>query len=966
MAELSVATNSVVSPALVGRAGELRRLIDATATSPALVVVGGEAGVGKTRLVSEFATAAARDGRRTLLGRCHRIRESFPLGPVIDAVRGLGAELAGLELSPVAGALRAFLPELTEVLPAPLEPLDDRAAERHRVFRGFVDVFSALGPTVLILEDLHAADDQTGDFVHYLLHESLPDLSVVVTHRNETVAPRVRALAADLPTTTRRADVSVDPLGPEAAGELAAAIMGVETVSAEFAAYLCERTSGLPFAIEELIALLRARGSLVQRRSGSWARRALAELDVPTRIRDSVLERVSHLGDAAARTVEAAAVLQVAVPVPLLVATSQVPGDEAMRGIGEALASGVLTEQDDGIGFRHPLAAQAVYENLPSPRRQLLHGTAAAELAAAEPEPLGQIAHHLRHAGRLDDWVVAAERAADQAFELGDDAEAVRLLEDVLRHAPAAPEQRGRLAVKLGQAAIEASRAHDVTGLLSEVLDEELPAPIRGELRFRLGGLLHDAGTELMRAHQLFADAVPDLDHRPDLKAWAMVVLGIPMAGDRDPAEHRAWLDRALAVVPEIADVRFQVFLLGKIAMVHVPLGDPQWRSTIARVERATNGRPRHRREINAYWSVGTQATYAGHHDAADRLLSAGLEAASGDAGARMERSLRSGLALLRYCRGSWAGLADEAAALVDELAGNPRARIDGQTAAACLALAQGGLDAAHTALEQVIDLADELGGFDVVPISTAALLRLSVARGTPDAGLTVADRMFQAVEPRGVLVPAARALPAVAEAMVEAGRHDDAHEVVTTYAHRLGDLDAPLAPAALEHARGFVRLGAGDLGLAAGHFARAASLYEPLLCPYESAQARELAATSMLAETTGTVPDDSEAARLLLGALATYRDLGADWDAGRARQLARRHGLPVPGRHRGGRRSYGSALSPREREVAELAAKGRTNKEIAAELYLSVNTVARHITTAMRKLGIRSRAAIAQRLDRT
>ncbi|RIQ23130.1 response regulator transcription factor, partial [Jiangella rhizosphaerae] len=94
------------------------------------------------------------------------------------------------------------------------------------------------------------------------------------------------------------------------------------------------------------------------------------------------------------------------------------------------------------------------------------------------------------------------------------------------------------------------------------------------------------------------------------------------------------------------------------------------------------------------------------------------------------------------------------------------------------------------------------------------------------------------------------------------------------------------------------------------------------------------------------------------------YRDLGAEWDAGRATSAARRHGLSVPARHRGGRRGYGSQLSPREREVAELAAKGRSNKEIAAELYLSVNTVARHITTAMRKLGVRSRAAIAHQLD--
>lgn len=968
MAETSDAPHRLVSPAIVGRDGELRRAVAAVTASPALVVIAGEAGIGKTRLVSELAAEATRAGRRVLPGRCHSLREPFPLGPVIEAVRGLGDRLGELELSPVAGALRPFLPELAQVLPPPPEPLGDRAAERHRVFRGFVDVVAAAGPAVLILEDLHWAEEQTGDFVGYLLAESLPDLAVVVTYRPESVDPRLRALAADLPAGTTLTEVTLTPLGPREVGALAASIIGVDAVSDEFAAYLSERTSGLPFAVEELVALLQERGTLVQRSGGGWARRALDELDVPTRIRDSVLERVARLGPAAGQVVEAAAVLQVPVPLSLLVATAPLERGEALRAVGEALESGVLAEHGDAVGFRHPLAAQAVYEDLSSPRRLLLHdraatALAAAALAAASPAPAGQLAHHLRHAGRLDEWVAAAERAAEQAFELSNDAEAVRILEDVLRQAPATPEQRGRLALMLGEAAVEASRSQDVADLLGTVLDEDLPAPVRGELRFRLGGLLHDAGTELLRAHQLFADAVDDLGHRPDLKAWAMVVLGLPMAGDADPAEHRAWLQRALTVVPEIPDPAFQVFLLGKIAMVQLPTGDPSWRITADRVERQTGGDPRHRREINAYWSIGTQATYAGHHELADRLLTAGLTAAAGGDGVRgdtrMERSLRSGLALLRYCQGSWDGLADDAAVLMDELAGNPRARIDGEAAAACLALARGDLDGAQVALTAVVELVDELSGFDLLPIPMTALLRLAVARGEAGTVLDRADRLLATAEPKGVLAPTVRALPAVAEALVAGGRASDAEQVLRSFAGRIDGLDVPLAPAALAHAQGFVRLGAGDLGGAAERFATAAARYTPLRAPYEAAQAREHAATALL--TPSSTP--SQAGTELLAALAAYRELGAEWDAGRATLVARRHGLSVPARHRGGRRGYGSELSPREREVAELAAKGRSNKEIAAELYLSVNTVARHITTAMRKLEVRSRAAIAHRL---
>jgi DNA-binding NarL/FixJ family response regulator len=107
----------------------------------------------------------------------------------------------------------------------------------------------------------------------------------------------------------------------------------------------------------------------------------------------------------------------------------------------------------------------------------------------------------------------------------------------------------------------------------------------------------------------------------------------------------------------------------------------------------------------------------------------------------------------------------------------------------------------------------------------------------------------------------------------------------------------------------------------------------------------------------------DARAAQNLLAALATYQRLGATWDYGRAASLAREHGITVPTRHGAVRRTYGSALSPRERQVAEMAASGRTNKEIARELFVSVKTVDKHVSAALRKLGLRSRMALAHHL---
>lgn len=957
MAHDGVPGQRVVSPALVGRATELERAAAAVSGPPAVVVVEGEAGIGKTRLVNELAQRPELAGGRVLVGRCHRIRESFPLGPVIEAVRGLGTGFAGADWSPVVGALRPLLPEVAEELPLAPSPLDERAAERHRVFRALLEVLGSLGPAVLVLEDLHWADEATVDLLGYLLSDVPEGLAVVLTFRDDEVDPRARSLTSSLPAATSRTEISLRPLDVRETGDLAAAIVGADHVSEEFAAYLCERTSGLPLAIEELLALLQARGELV-RRGGAWARRTLDELDVPTGIREPVRERTGRLSPAGRAVVQAAAVLQVPFSVGALVATSDVPAAQALPAVEEALESGLLAEHGDAVGFRHLLAAQAVFEEIPGPRRRDLHGRAAVALAAVEPVPLGQVAHHLHHAGRLDEWVGAAERAADQALALGHDAEAFRLLEDVLRHAPLDPDRRGRLAVRLGKAASEALRVGEVLELLSATLDQDLPAGVRGELRFQVGLLMHDIGGDPQRVRALMSDAIADLADYPELQAWAMVVLGIPTAEGVALAEHRRWLDRALTVMDRITDPVFEVFLLGKVAMVLTPIGDPGWRGLTARIEQRAGGEPRHRREVNAYWSVGAQAGYVGDHETAHRMLTTALAGAVAGENRRMELSIRAALVQLRYCRGSWEDLPGEVEVLIEELAEHPRSRIDVEIVAGCLALVGGDLDRAHRELARAVDQCLELGSFDTLAAAIGAMIRAALARGEQAAATAAAQQWLAAVKARGVWAADARALPSVLGALLGDGQAAEGGALVDRCARELSDLDAPLGPAALATSYGLLRQAAGEPEAAAAHFVEAAGRYEGLSCPYEAALAAEQVAVCRFA--TGA-PGAAETA--LREALAGLQHLDATWDLRRVTSLARQHGVSLPARHRGGRRGYGNQLSPREREVAELAAVGHSNKEIAAELYLSVNTVGRHISAAMRKLDARSRTALAHRL---
>lgn len=947
------------SAVLVGRDAELARAVAVVATPPAVVVIEGESGIGKTRLVSELRQHPDLAGRRLVAGGCHRIREPFPLGPVLEAARGLGDAPEPESLSPVAGALRPLLPEIAERLPAPLPPLGDRLADRHRVFRGLVALLDAAGSAVLVLEDLHWADEQTVEFLGYLLAGPPPGLSLVLTYRGEEVAPAVRALTARIPDRLRQAHVMMAPLDAGQTGALAAAILDTDRVSGEFAGYLCERASGLPLAIEELLALLRARGALVPHGKG-WARRTLDQLEVPRGIRDPVLERAGRLSPAGRSVLDAAAVLQLPAEPPVLIATADLPPAQTDAGLAEPLDTGLLSWQDGRVGFRHVLAMQAVYEDIPPPQRQQWHARAAAALTGLNPAPLGQLAHHLRHAGDGGAWVDAAERAADQAAELGDHDQAALLLEDVLRHAPLPDAHRGRLTVKLGWAAAETVRPQDghAGELFALALERapDLPASMRGELRFLWALLLARTGGDPEGRRDALAAAVRDLDGLPELKAFAMIGLATPRAAGLPPVDYAAWLERVTQTLAEIDDPSSR--LLGKVAMLLSSTGDPRWRAVASEIRHRAGNLPRHVGDVNALTSAASGACYAGHHRTAEALLTTAMAGAKGLESPIEVIKCRAVELLLSFCRGAWEGLAEQGAQLLDELhddyvylRGHARVMLAG------LAVARGETGDATAWLRDLVGSPDTAAELDVLPFAVAGFTRLELARDNVAAVLPVVTGAIAAWEAYPLLPPAMRALPGAAQAMLAAGEAQQAEALVRRWAKLVRERDAPLAPAALEQARGSLAAAAGRWNRAAERHAAAARRYRDLLCPYEAAQSDEQAADCWIRV------GDARARPALLAAIAGYRQLGATWDLDRAGGLARRHGVPVPARHRGGRRGYGTDLSPREREVAELVATGRTNREIARDLYLSTKTVDKHISAALRKLALPSRAALAHHI---
>ncbi len=423
-------------PRFTGRDAESRRITDALAAPSALVLVEGEAGVGKTRLVGEFFAQPSAAVGMVLLAVCPPFRQPLTLGPIVDALREAVGDVGGLGLSALTGALCPLFPEWVGQLPPEPPPVRDAGAARHRVFRALAELLTRLGVSVLVVEDAHWADDATLEFLLFLATRPPQGMSILVTSRPAEVSPGspLRRLSSHLPAGVTRARVALQPLEVADTLCLVSSMLGDEQVSEKFAMFLQERTGGLPLAVEESVRLLCDSRQLIHH-TGQWERRSLADLEVPPTVRDSVLDRVQRLTPDAQQVLHAAAVLADPASEAVLAGVARV-SPSRMPGLAEALDSGLLQETSPGVvGWRHVLACQATYEAIPVPARRRLHLRAARALQARAPVLLAALARHFGEAGEMREWCRYTERAADLALASGDDKTAAALLHDLLTHA---------------------------------------------------------------------------------------------------------------------------------------------------------------------------------------------------------------------------------------------------------------------------------------------------------------------------------------------------------------------------------------------------------------------------------------------------------------------------------------------------------------------------------------------------
>ena len=953
----------LASSPFVGRSRELvtlRALVPhAAGEGRRIALVGGEAGSGKSRLVRELVQEVSEEGVLVLVGACDAVVRT-PYRPFVEAlgqlVRNTDPDVLRSELGSASGELTRILPDLPGRigdLPAPVEA--DPDTERHRLHTAVSDLLAGASrrqPLVLVLEDGHWADTPTLQLLRHVAR-SVPDARLLVLATFRDTEADVPAELADALADLRRSDevvrLRLGGLTDDDVTEYLRRSAGAEVdpALAELAHEIQALTEGNAFLLSELWRTLVETDAIVVTEGGLRLTRPLEEIATPESVREVVSQRLSRLDATVRDLLELAAVAGTEFELDLL---RRAAPEELTRldALEPAVRSGMIEEVPAptlAYRFTHELVRRALYDRLTSLRRAELHLRVGEALEALAPNPdaraLADLAHHFAAAAPIG----GPERAVEYALLAAGTASAALAYEEAAAHL--------RVALRIG------------------ITDDRR----RAETLMALGTALFRAGTTL-DSLQSFREAAEIARELGDGELLTRAATGFEDACWR-PAMHeqgaRILLEEADAALSE-DDSRLRIALLSGLARTLEFEGEGV-QAKLFREEAIAMARRIDDRHglatvlMRAYWARST-LTLA---EILAMLTEAGeLAEQIGDIDIRAEAMEWRVATLLAL--GEIETARREAAVVLGmaEQMGQPFILHVAEHYEAALALFEGRLDDAERAAERSRDWGLLLTGRDASGIYGIQMFGIRREQGRL-AELAPVIRIL-ATDERGE----SAWRPGLAALLAELGMHDDARRELAlvredgldpfreglwvaslTYladaATAVGDLDAaellypelePLTGTNVMIGHGVACYGSGDryLGMLAatlGDSERAGRHFEAAL-----ALNRRMGAETWLART------HYEYGRLLLRegeperAAATLAEAGA---------LADRLGLTAL---QDGIRNLGptadaphpSGLSGRELEILRLVARGLSNREIGAELYISEHTAANHIRSILRK----------------
>jgi DNA-binding CsgD family transcriptional regulator/tetratricopeptide (TPR) repeat protein len=940
---------------VVGREPELavfeRAVTRAADGAPTVVLVAGEAGIGKSTLVAE---AARRAGVPAFVGRCvHVGGDVIALAPLVDLARRIRRD-------PPAGAAPAALDKLAASIQA-----RDEATRSGGVFDLVLDLVGELaadGPAVVAFEDLHWGDPATWDVFDYVARNLVDERVVLVgTYRDDEVArdPALRRRVGELARLPVVERMSLTALDTAAVAVQAADLLGIPAPRS-LVDDVVRRGRGNPFFTEELVAAHRAGEA------------------IPAVLSDLLEADIAELPDDARLVVGAVAAIGRDTDATLLAAIVDLSDDALDAAARAALDAHLLVVEpgSDAYHVRHPLIGEVAYARLlPSERRRLHRAAADAliadpRLALTTTDAAGELAFHLERAGDDAGAFAASLDAADAALAIVP-AAALAHLERALalwdRYGPADPTERIR---RLWDAAEVASATGDNARAVEHATNASaLGEPARGVAwgRERLGRYLWGGG-RIAESAAVYAAAAEALtgDERPSsAPTFAGLAQADLMFCRYDEAER--WARRALDVAGDIDIVGRH---MGERVLGWVDAHAGRADEGVARSRAAVATAPAaHFRALATLYLAGNLLAVGRVDEVVGVALDAAVDARRGG----LESSFTGyflGLAADALTRlGRW-DEADTVLAGVDPDDYIPVDAISLESAMALLAGRRGDDDTARRLLESMRERPVDPWHEAVVDVTTAEV-HLAAGRWTDAAAAArVSLDVVDGRQPRWPLVSAALWTIAMVESTLDRlAARDDVDVAATVSALRAeltnaqprGDDPGALATAYRAFADATIsRLERDDPAAWDAATRAATSLGDPWLVGWARLHSANAAAARGDAALAATALRDAHETAVRLRARPLLD--AVDALSRRARLSVETAAVPVLAESDVSR----LGLTPREAEVLGLVAAGRTNREIGEELYVSEKTASVHVSNILRKLGVSTRveaAAVAQRV---
>ena len=946
-----------VDSGLVGRRPEHDRLAEAVGRTRlgrgSLVLIAGEAGVGKTRL----AESVASESDALVVGGRASQGVTGPYELIAAALRShLRADPGALaDLGWLQSHLAVILPEL-----GPPASESDRATLFEAV-RCAIATLAARQRLLLILDDLHWSDAATLELLSGLA-EPLADLPAVVfaTYRSDEL-PRdhaLRRLRNELRRAGRLDEITLDPLTPEQTLEMLGQLLGGQP-SKSLARVVHDRTLGVPFFVEELARALES-GKFVREGARGLELAAGGEVPLPDTVRDAVLLGLSELSGEARAAADAAAVAGETFAVDVL---AEVVGEEPL---GELLAHGLVAEDGaGGASFRHALSRESVYADIPWLRRRALHREIA-KLLERDGAPAAAIATHwvgARETVRAREALLLAAAESESMHAYRDAAEAGRQALELWYDAGDALDPR-----RLDALARYAS-CSEVAGDLTEAVRawREL-SDVRRSLGDDLG--LAQAQRHLATAYELKGEREPSFAARR-VAAQAFADIDLPAEAAREHvamanhlrigAKHAEAMVLAREAVREAEaagrlDIRARA--LGLEGLARAKGGD--YDAGLATVRESLALALEHDLTsvvAELYQRLSVVLYEAADYRSAAAALDTALDICRADGTAGTEEACVSCLAYVLRDLGEW----KEATSVCRQLLDSGRSVFVAEGLLGSIHAFQGRLGSARRLLMSCLGVATRIGHYNMTVDSTAALAFAAAVDGAHEEATRHCRAILTRWEDSQDHHYALSGLRWSAAYLARNGDRRTAHECTDALSTIASATGQPEALAAVAHAIAELALADGDADTAAEQLTAALDLHRTIDMPFVRAQI-ELRAGAALA----AAGDSDGALDRLSSAYRCARKLGArPLAAEAARDAAALGGSVVERLGRGAERDAdGTGLSRREREVVRLMAVGRTNREIAQELFLSTRTVDMHVRNILRKLDCRSRVEAAHRAN--